>query len=73
MTPSPKRIPGERNPEVDPTEAHHIQNAASSGASSSDLAAVRAWRAATEARDRLRQWRRKRRAIAAYEASKREP
>jgi hypothetical protein len=73
MTPSPKRIPGERNPEVDPTEVHLIQNAASSGAGSSDLAAVRAWRAAREARDRFRQWRRKRRAMAAHEASKREP
>lgn len=73
MTPRPKRIPGERNPEVDPAEVHQIQNAASSGASPSDLAVVRGWRAATEARDRWRQWRRKRRAMAAYEASRREP
>jgi hypothetical protein len=65
-----KRIPGERNPAVDATTAHQIQNAASAsaGAGSGDFGAalaIGAW-------DRWRQRRRKRKAIAAYEASKRD-
>lgn len=69
MTQPRKRIPGERNPEVDSTEVHHIQNAAnaSAGASSGDFGAglaIAAW-------FRWRQRRRQRKAIAAYEASKR--
>jgi hypothetical protein len=66
-----KRIPGERNPTVDLTEVHHIQNAASAGARSGDFAAIRASRAAFAAWDWWRQRRRKRKAIAAYKASKR--
>jgi len=65
-----KRIPGERNPDVDATEAHHIQNAASAsaGAGAGDFGAGVAF----AAWDRWRQRRRQRKAIAAYEASKRE-
>jgi hypothetical protein len=72
MTQRPKRRPGDRNPEVDPTQAHQIQNAASMGASSGDFAALRAWRAVFKAWDWLRHRRRKRKAVAAYEASKRD-
>lgn len=72
MTQRRRRIPGERNPEVDFTEVHHIQNAASAGASSSDFAVMRAWRGAFAAWDWWRQRRRKRKAMAAYEASQRE-
>lgn len=69
MTEPSKRIPGERNPTVDPTEIHQIQNAAnaSAGASPGDFGAglvIAAW-------DRWRQRRRQRKAIAAHKASKR--
>jgi hypothetical protein len=70
MTQRGKRIPGDRNPEADPTEAHLIQNAhnASAGASSGDFgigSAIAAW-------GRWRQRRRQRKAMSAYEASRRE-
>ena len=70
MTRPRKRIPGERNPQMDSTEVNLIQNAvnASAGAGSGDFGAgvaIAAWA-------RWRQRRRQRKAIAAYEASKRE-
>ena len=70
MTQNPKRIPGERNPEIDPSRARLIQEAhnASAGAGSGDLGL----RAALDAWSRWRQRRRVRKAIAADEQSKRE-
>lgn len=73
MTRRPKRIPGQRNPTLDPTEIRHIQNAASaSGGMSDNVAAIRAWRAAFSAWDWWQQRRRKRKAIAAYQGTERE-
>ena len=68
MTQPRKRIPGERNPEVDPTQAHLIQNAhnAAAGAGAGDFGAG----AAIGALLRWRQRRRQRKAAEAYRASK---
>lgn len=70
MVQRPKRIPGEANPDVDPTAAHLIQNAESSapGEGAGDYGV----RAAIQAWGRWVQRRRQRKAIAAYKASKRQ-
>jgi hypothetical protein len=70
MPQPPKRIPGERNPGVDPTQARQIQNAtnASAGAGGGDFGAG----AVIAAFIRWRQRRRQRKAIAAHEAAKRD-
>lgn len=69
MSQSPKRIPGERNPEVDPSKARLIQNAhdASAGAGSGDFGAG----VAIEAWIRWRQRRKQRKAITTHKESKR--
>lgn len=67
-----KRIPGQRNPTLDSTEAFHIQNAHSASDGGSDnFAAIRAWRGFFAAWDWWQLRRRKRKAIAAHKASRR--